>query len=354
MSPKAKGGRDHGRGTLVLDRRFKGVGRLKVASGTKDARVFGMLNAMLTTLYDKGRIDLLTAIHKRTLLPMECWMRYREGDLERLQTADQAVTLAIVAARWIGRKSASAGHKRNLKAAFAALCAQRANATLADLPDLVRLYRVRCEAAGTPRVFNQAKAAARRLLRERVGNRSPLYLDVVGVPALTERRKPGHPQTVRAAMAVRDALGPAHGPIWWAMCLTGMGPGELWGQWEIAPEGIRIAGTKTATRDRVVPRIDFLRRPERDYRRFRIMLARHGLQPYDGRRTFAHWMEEAGVPRTRRRQYLGHTLGDVTDRYESHDVRPYLKADAERMRAYLAEQSHDISHDRLSVNAANS
>lgn len=352
MNPKAKGGKDHGRGTLVLDRRFKGIGRLKVASGTSDRRVFGMLNAMLTTLYDKGRLDLLLAIHKRTLLPMECWMTYREGDLERIQTADRAVRVDKVAARWIAQKSASAGHKRNLKAAFAALASQRTNATLADLPDLLRLYRVRCETAQTPRVFNQAKAAARRLLRERVGNRSPLYLDVVGVPALKERRKEGHPQTVQAAMAVRDALGPAHGSIWWAMCLTGMGPGELWGRWEIAPEGVRIAGTKTATRNRLIPRIDFLRAPERDYRRFRIMLARHGLTPYDGRRTFAHWMEEAGIPRTRRRQYLGHTLGDVTDRYESHDVRPYLKADAERMRAYLADCSPDISHDTPSVKAA--
>ena len=343
MTP-TKGYRDHGRGTLVLDRTFKGVGRIKLASGTRDVKTFSMLDAMLTTLYDKGRIDLLVAIQKRTLAPMECWMHYREGQLERIAGADTLVPLGKAAAVWIKGKRASEGHKRNLKAAFKALGDQRPNATLADLPDLLRLYRSRCDQAQTPRVFNAAKAAARRLLRERLGNRAPLYLDVVGVQGLKERRKDGHPQTVAQAIAIREALGKHHGPIWWAMCCTGMGPGELWGRWAVEPEGIRVHGTKTSTRDRLVPRVDFIARPTRQYRPFRIALAKQGVAPYDGRRTFAHWLEEAGIPRTRRRQYLGHTIGDVTDRYESHDVRPYLKDDGAQLRAMIRQHLYPAGY----------
>lgn len=334
---RGRGYRDHGRGSLVLDRTFRGVGRIKVASGTTDRHIFELLNGMLGTLHHQGRLDLLDAIKRRRLAPLECWMHFREHDLERIPNANVVVGLAKAAEDWITRKHASDGHKRNLRAAFAALTRGRPTAKVADLPDLLRTYRETCERAGTARVFNGAKAAARRFLKERMGPRAPLYLDVLGVPGLTEARAGGHPQTVTEAKAIREALGAAHGRIWWAMCCTGMGPGELWGSWSVEGQGLRIRGTKTTGRDRLVPRVDFVHRPERAYRPFRIALGKldRGVTPYDGRRTFAHWMEEAGIPRTRRRQYLGHTIGDVTDRYESHDVVPYLAEDGARLRRYL-------------------
>jgi hypothetical protein len=48
-------------------------------------------------------------------------------------------------------------------------------------------------------------------------------------------------------------------------------------------------------------------------------------------------MEEAGIPRTRRRLYLGHGAKDVTDLYEVHDVTAYLAEDAARLGRYLDE-----------------
>jgi hypothetical protein len=48
-------------------------------------------------------------------------------------------------------------------------------------------------------------------------------------------------------------------------------------------------------------------------------------------------MEEAGVPRTRRRLYLGHGAKDVTDLYEVHDVTAFLAEDAARLGEYLDE-----------------
>lgn len=335
MSP-VKGTRYHGRGTLILDRQFKGLGRLRLASGTTNHKTFKLLDAMLVTLYDKGRLDLLALLQRRVITVGALWDKYRSHDLEALQSAEQLLGLEEAVEAWLKTKVCSEGHRRNLRVAFRTLSALKAGATVADLPDLLRQYRATCEQAETPRVFNQAKAAARAFAKVTLGHRSDVALSIMDVPVLREQRKPGQPQTVGGALAIRDQLGPHHGPIWWAMCCTGMRPGEYWGTWAVeGPEAISVAGTKTAAAARRVPRVDFLARPTRAYRPFRIAISKLGLTPYDARRTYAHWLEEAGVPRTRRRHYLGHATKDVTDLYESHDVGPYLKGDAERLRAYL-------------------
>ena len=64
---------------------------------------------------------------------------------------------------------------------------------------------------------------------------------------------------------------------------------------------------------------------------------RTDVQPYDARKTFAGWMEEAGISRSRRRQYLGHQVGDVTEIYERVELARFLEEDGDRMKAYLGE-----------------
>jgi len=64
---------------------------------------------------------------------------------------------------------------------------------------------------------------------------------------------------------------------------------------------------------------------------------------YDLRRTYSNWLESAGVPRTRRRLYLGHGARDVTDFYESHEVTAFLREDAERLAA-LSKSHHNSHH----------
>jgi integrase len=58
------------------------------------------------------------------------------------------------------------------------------------------------------------------------------------------------------------------------------------------------------------------------------------LRMYDLRRSFAVWMEEAGIPRSRRKSYLGHSAGDVTRLYERRELLAWLQEDAGRLRAY--------------------
>ena len=48
-------------------------------------------------------------------------------------------------------------------------------------------------------------------------------------------------------------------------------------------------------------------------------------------------MIEAGVPRPRRKSYMGHTAEDITALYEFQEAKDYLVRDAEKMRAVLGE-----------------
>ena len=56
---------------------------------------------------------------------------------------------------------------------------------------------------------------------------------------------------------------------------------------------------------------------------------------YDLRRTYANWLESAGIPRTRRRLYMGHGGADVTDLYEQHEVKSFLVEDSAKISAFL-------------------
>ena len=59
-----------------------------------------------------------------------------------------------------------------------------------------------------------------------------------------------------------------------------------------------------------------------------------GIVVYDLRRTYANWLEAAGIARTRRRLYMGHSAGDVTGLYELHEVAASLADDAKKLRAF--------------------
>ena len=61
------------------------------------------------------------------------------------------------------------------------------------------------------------------------------------------------------------------------------------------------------------------------------------VQPYDLRRTYSHWMEEAGIPQSRIEYYMGHAPSSQTAGYQRHNVEPYIREDGGRIEGYLAE-----------------
>src|SRR5260370_550934 len=79
-------------------------------------------------------------------------------------------------------------------------------------------------------------------------------------------------------------------------------------------------------------------RPELTRWGFTSALRRIGLTPYQARKTFDRWLQAAGIPRVRRKRYLGHGKRDVTDDYEFYEVTEYLRDDAAKLRAALGPQ----------------
>jgi hypothetical protein len=342
-------------GTLILDRRIRKVGRIKQATGLPDTEKgrdkAASYDEMIDVLMEGGRIDVVRAVQAGALAFQDVWPHYRTGNWALIATAESMKPLFPLrgkkpgaAGAWIPKARTASGkpiseaHRADLWKSFIILERKDKRATVALLPKLLGQLREECIDAETPRKFNKAKAHIQAFLRSTQGKRrSHLWADVADIANLEERRKDGHPQPPAKALEIRRKLPGAHGAIWWTMCCTGMGWGELNGKWYAESDRVHIMGTKREGRDRMVPRIGTPEKPLRGYKAFRTALedVDETLVPYDGRRTFAHWLEEAGVPRTRRRIYLGHKVKDVTDLYEGHDVTHYIPDDRAKLLTYL-------------------
>jgi integrase len=101
---------------------------------------------------------------------------------------------------------------------------------------------------------------------------------------------------------------------------------------------VHVHGTKRDGRRRDVPLIMAPVIPSMHRRTFEDRVRQRtarAIVTYDLRRTYSNWMESAGIPRTRRRMYMGHGAKDVTDLYERHEVAAYLLEDATKLKAFL-------------------
>jgi len=90
--------------TLIIDRTFRGVGRIKKATGTTNPVVRRKMSRMLTELYETGRLDLLRDIrdNRRTLL--EVLDAHQRKALDAMATGATAETLADAMRRWIDKQ----------------------------------------------------------------------------------------------------------------------------------------------------------------------------------------------------------------------------------------------------------
>lgn len=345
-APK-RGYRSHERGNLELDRTFRRLGALRVSSGTKDARVYRLLDAMLTQLYEGGRLDVLRSIRARDLAPLEVYEFFRVSKLDGLPTSEDMLPLKATVTRWLPTFTERNGvpitakHRQQVGEALAKLTRRQTTAMVRQLPDLLRGYRKDCQDAGTLTVFNRTRSAALAFVRERLGIQSPIYGMLRAVPILSDRltRKAGHPQTPEQAREIRKALGPVHGEVWWGMCATGTTQDEFWGKWEAGSDRVTIHGTKREGRSRVIPRLTVLTPPTMHRRTFENAFrdACPGLVPRDARRTFSHWLKEAGIDIIRIKIYMGHRISGTTELYLWHMVEPYLAEDRRKLLAYLSE-----------------
>jgi hypothetical protein len=329
--------------TLVIDRTFKSVGRIKRASGTTDPKVRRKLSKMLTDLADAGRLDLLRAIRDGDLSLMEVHLAVQRKDVDSLPTSQTLRSLSETMETWIEAirvpEDYSARHKGSLETSRRYFKTISAKAKVSDLPAILEKMR---EGLGRkhPRSFNLARSAALAFVRATLKRSHPLWLAIAAVEprkvAKTTKRRPLTPDAMRGFFPNPDS---DHlDALAWSMATTGMGQGELYGQWEVMSDRIHIVGTKREGRVRDVPLVFVPSVPRMHRRTLENKLrerTNRSIAPYDLRRTYANWMESAGIPRTRRRIYRGHGAQDIGDLYEAHEVEAFLKEDAAKISAFL-------------------
>ncbi len=191
------------RGSLILDRVFRGVGRVRRATGTRSAKLFEKFDKMLTTLYEGGRRDVLISIRDGRLTILEVWEQYRLGWWDAIPTREHLEPLDRTFDRWVESYECSDQHRRSLGDSCSYLISSGPrDARIVDLPDAVRAFRT--QTADRARTFNLARSAAQAFIRSTLGKHSKIWQEIATIRTRKVVKKfHKNPQTVAGAMKIR-------------------------------------------------------------------------------------------------------------------------------------------------------
>jgi hypothetical protein len=360
------------RGTLVIDRQFRGVGRLRRASGTKLPRELRRINDLLSDLFQRRRLDYLIAVRDGQLHPLDLLHQVEQFGMHSLAALPAPADLAPIAdawERWCARipKANTARMYRlawqhlrigallrargddapsydEAKAELARL--DEAGTTpdtakglsLADLPEV--LLRLRAAMEHLPPTFNRTRASVQAYLKQAVGTKHAAYLALEGVERLKEspRRRTG--RTLARALEIRDALPAAEGRLWWWLVLHGLRVGEYFElndvTWSEQGELLDLVGGKTDNATRVLPLLGTIPKKAVPLRRFRETLTDFGVTPHIARYTFKSFAQDAGIPEQRVEQYMGRSTRGMSGLYARVDLREWIPQDRKVLLAYIA------------------
>lgn len=188
--------------TLILDRNFRGVGRVKLRTGTTLPAVRKKMNGMLDDVLNQGRLDVLRALRDRKIWLMELLDLWQRKALDQVPTGETAQLLAPAMKRWIAAAQVSESHRRSLRVSLRTFQREKANALVADLPMLLDRLRETRRVAH-PRSFNLCRSAASAFVRATLKRSHPLYLAVLAVEGVSNApQNQHHPLTVGRNAAV--------------------------------------------------------------------------------------------------------------------------------------------------------
>jgi hypothetical protein len=129
-------------GTLVVDRVFPAVGRIKRASGTNDPVIKRKIDAMLTRLADDGMIDLLRGIRDRRLTLLEVHDAYQRRALDQLPSGSTARPLAPAMRAWLAHFTCSPKHRGSIEYSIRYMERRAPKALIADVARVVEDLRI--------------------------------------------------------------------------------------------------------------------------------------------------------------------------------------------------------------------
>jgi hypothetical protein len=345
--------------TLIIDRQFRGVGRLKVRSGTMNEVVRRKINEMLDELFDAGRLEILRAIREQEVYVMEVYSAFRAKQLDKLVIGPTARPIAIAMKSWIDKlvtdgpsPDCSPKHKEAHETSRRVLEKARGAAKVADVASVLEELRESAWARKHPRSFNMTRSSVLSFIRSTLKRSHPLWLAVAAVEK--RRVKKATKRTPLTVEQMRN-LFPHPETDWldaiaWGMATTGMHAKEYWGRWNVLADRVHIAGTKRGAPPAgcATCRSCAGRRPKFNRRKFEDDLRdrTRAITVYDLRRTYANWLEAPAIPRTRRKLYLGH--GAATSRTCTSGMKSRPTSPRTRRSSRDAESSaHGFPHGTL-------
>ena len=325
------------RGTYRLDRRFPGVGRIAVASGTRTAAEFAKRNALLTRLYDQGRLDLLQAIQAGTLSVTQVYAADRARKLDTLTGERAALGRPLWPAvrAWLATRPGLTG--RRYAVSFAALERTGVLGASAPVEALVRVDwpALRASWAPSPASWNHLRRALSAFLTAQLADvHHPFRRQVLkryGKPECEVARVPD--LSPELFWRIVRAAPPHAQPAFVALLATGLRVGEYLRlqETDLHPHtcSVRVPGTKTAASAATVrvseqlwPWVAAAVPSPLAYKWLRLTWRRAcravgatDLRLHDLRHAHGQWSVNAGVPEAAVQASLRHTSGAMTRRY---------------------------------------
>ena len=325
--------------TFRIDKRFKGVGRIAIFSGTNDKNVFNGILTMLSDLQERGRLDDLKAIQSRHVHPLTAYNTWKQGRLIGVASVAHITPLKETLEDWLKTYKIAETTRVGYRTCINQLTKlAKKNSTVADLPSVLVTYKRFCVKNGITKSFNQTRAVLMAYTRDMFSKNSELYREIQAVDVIphvkVRMNNPLSPDEVREL--VKD-MKPEVAAMIWTMVLTGAGPKEYLKDGLIdVDHGIQIQGQKNVNRNRLVPRVQAPAKPVLQYKRLSMLVkaVREDVTCYDFRRTFAVWCEDAGILDSHVQSYMGHG-GNMTRLYQKQNMIKFLAEDAEKLREYI-------------------
>ncbi len=372
----------NGRGTLVIERKF---GKIKIrrASGTTDERTFKAIVGMLDGFAFSNQENVLKAVQAGVISPVDLYQKVQRNEpfsfLNVPENPHTQKSILIKDAIPPFLQSAQQNHSkpyfRDLSQNLNRLLEQFPSAAVSDLAEIVRVFKKQHERDKTYIYFHTFRSSVLALARYIEGEESVEWEKVRQIrrfkrAVYSKKSRTRRPFTTHDAFGIRGALNATYegaGEVFWVLCITGMRPSEYWGNkniWKVMPEFVRIEGEKSGNARRSIPKVERLyARPSLHpsptfsywtYTKFFSEYIRkwHGkgyYALYDCRRSFAHWMEMAGIVPTHRQIYMGHGAANLTEYYgrrTNEDVPTReIKKDAIKLREYIQTSAGEISDE---------
>ena len=248
-------------GSFRIDRRFKTVGRIALASGTNDRQTFGKLNTMLTELYEDGYLDVLRGIRDHRWSLQEVYQARRTGRLSYIES-ELVLTRNLwdVVRAWEPQSAPSEGTRKRYGVSFAALERSGVLDSSASVGEMrsVEWQSLQRQWHGGPADWNRLRSAVSRFLSMSLGDKYHPFRREIMRKFPRARESAGRVPDLSAELfwaIVNEA--PEHvRPCFVALAATGLRVGEYLAleDHHLLPtlEALRVPGTKTPGSDDTV------------------------------------------------------------------------------------------------------